>query len=456
MRRFFLLFLLVAILMASCQTTASSTPVPSATSTDLPPMPTETALEVEDLDQTPTPSCPRIEGELLTEMQTIEDQVIQLRGLQPARVVERKLFTSEDLRLNVTDDFLADYTVEEAQTDSKMLFLLGLLPQDFDLRQLYIDLLNEQVAGFYDTELEEMVVICGVGFGGMERLTYAHEYVHTLQDQRYDFETGLAFSDAACEDDSQRCVGTQALFEGDATLLQEQWLRQFATEQDLEEMLQFFSTFAMPVYESAPEFIQDDFTFPYLQGLFFVRSLYLQGGWAAVDNAYLNPPQSAEQILHPERYPQDEPVMFEPPDLSSLSEGGWEVMLEDVLGEWLLRKMLETHLPKDEAETSAAGWGGDIVLMLENATLDDTSLLLLIQWDTMRDAHEFVSGFKQYGELRFGEADQVSSTSAEWSSGDLGASIERLSNQTLILLTSSSTNLETLQTALSLPLRARP
>ncbi len=456
MRRFFLLILVFTALVASCQVTTPVTQAPILTPSDSLPAPTETTPPVEETEPISTPGCPPIEGEVLDEMQTIEDQVIQLRGVQPARAVERKLLTSDDLRIKVTDEFLADYTVEEAQVDSKLLFLLGLLPQDFDLRQLYIDLLNEQVAGYYDTELEQMVIICEDGFGGVDRLTYAHEYAHTLQDQRFDFETSLAYTDAACEADSQRCVGTQALFEGDATLLQEQWLRQYATEQDLKDMLQFFSSFAMPIYESAPEFIQADFSFPYLQGLFFVRSLYLQGGWAAVDDAYMNPPRSAEQILHPERYPRDEPVLFESPDLSPLSDIGWEVVLEDALGEWVLRNMLEVHLPEEDAETSAAGWGGDLVLLLENTSVGEAGLLLLIQWDTMRDAHEFVSGFKQYGELRFGEADQVSSTSAVWSSGDLGASIERLSNQTLVLFTSSPTSLELLRPALSLPLRARP
>jgi hypothetical protein len=333
--------------------------------------------------------------------------------------------------------------------------MLGLLPENLDLRQLYTDLLNEQIAGFYDTENDEMVVVCESGFGGVERLTYAHEFVHALQDQLYGFEIGLAYSDAACVDNSQRCAATQALFEGDATLLQEQWLRMFARAEDLEDLALFFSSFTMPIYESAPPYIQADFTFPYLEGLFFVRSLYLKDGWASVDDAFLNPPQSTEQILHPERYPWDNVVTLGIPDLSTLFERDWEIAYQDVLGEWTLLNMLEVYLPESEASMAAEGWGGDFVILLDNPELGAQAVLEIIQWDSMRDAHEFTAAYQDYGELRYGEPTAFSTTRVEWTSDDINVLLERQSNQTLIIL-SSSEDLQVLRDALPLPIKALP
>jgi len=459
MSRELLLFLIVCITLAACQPVATATPVPVLPETATSPTatePSEADTATPMTQEVTLPSCPPIDGDVLNQMRVIEENVSQLRGLQALRAVERSLFTTEQLRTHVVDEFLADYSVQEAEADAALYFLLGLLPDDLDLHQLYTDLLSEQVAGFYDTEIDEMVVVCTGDFSGIERLTYAHEYVHTLQDQRYDFETGLGYSNAACKDASQRCAATRALFEGDAALLQEQWLRRFASDQDLNDLQLFFSTFSMPVYDSAPAYIQADFTFPYLEGLFFVRSLYLKGGWAAVDEAYLNPPQSTEQILHPERYPHDAAILLETPDLSALSGSGWLIAAEDVIGEWVLLKMFDAQLSGDDAQTAAGGWGGDIAILLDNPSLDEQALILLIQWDSMRDAHEFIAAFKEYGARRFGDADLSTSSSAQWNSGEYGGLVERQSNQTLIILTSSPESMRALRAEVSLPARALP
>jgi hypothetical protein len=82
-------------------------------------------------------------------------------------------------------------------------------------------------------------------------------------------------------------------------------------------------------------------------------------------------------------------------------------------------------------------------------------MLQLIQWDSMRDAHEFTAAYQDYGVLRYGEAARVSTTSAEWTSSEINVLFERQSNQTLIIL-SSSEELQTLRDALTLPMRALP
>ncbi|MGH2621772.1 MAG: hypothetical protein ACRDHG_14555, partial [Anaerolineales bacterium] len=157
--------------------------------------------------------------EIREQMDQIQEEVVTLRGLQASGPVARALLSPEALRQYVTDDFLADYTEEEARDDARTLSLLGLMEPDYDLFNLYMELYSEQIAGFYDDELKQMFVVQGAGFRGVERITYAHEYTHALQDQHYDLRNGLGFNDEACEADSERCAAIQALLEGDATLL---------------------------------------------------------------------------------------------------------------------------------------------------------------------------------------------------------------------------------------------
>ncbi len=443
-----------ALTLNSCQSSARPTTV-TVSPTTASPTPTETAAS-----PTPSPApevtgpstCSPLDEELRSQMSEIESQVIQLRGLLPSESVSRSLLTSDQLRERVIQDFLGDYTHEDALQDVRLLSLLGLIEPGIDLWQLYADLLTEQVAGFYDTETDGMIVVCGSGFGGVERLTFAHEYTHALQDQTYDIRDGLQYNNDACDTDSERCFAVQALIEGDATLLQEQWLRTFARDEDRSDLLEFFADFDMPVFDSAPAYIQSELTFPYFWGLHFVRSLYLEGGWAAVDTAYQHPPLSSEQILHPERYPKDSPVDLVSPNLADELNSDWETTGHDMLGEWATRLFLNEYLPIDQASLAAEGWGGDLLLFFYQEEGVE-ALVLITQWDTIRDAHEFSAAFHAYGLARFGDPEISSTTSAQWAYENGISYFERVSNQTLWILAPDKQALDVLQKAIPLPVR---
>ena len=388
-------------------------------------------------------------------MRLIGSQVAQLRGLE-LHPVPLAMVSRDELVERVESDLLAEYSEQESHQDTLLLSLLGLIEPELALRDLYRALLAEQVAGFYDSEAEEMVIVCADAFGGVDQATFAHETVHVLQDQMYDLERGLDYNDEACDAGGERCLALQALIEGDASLLQEQWLRTFGLEQVLPDLLAFFDEFEMPVFDSAPAYIQAELTFPYLEGLVFARSLYLAGGWAAVDAAYDNPPVSSEQILHPERYPRDLPLRFSPPSLSETLGEGWSEVLSDTLGEWGTRMMLEQYLDSSAAMTAAEGWGGDFVLVYENAAHSDAALILLTQWDTLRDAREFTAAFVDYGAARFGDTSESSATDTTWITAGLSSRLLRISNQTLWLLAPDEESLALLTNSFTLPLRPIP
>jgi hypothetical protein len=387
-------------------------------------------------------------------MDEIQRQVAALRGLDPVAPVQRSLLTPADLQQRILDDFLGDYTEEEAAGDSRMLFLLGLLDPGVDLRTLYADLLSEQVAGYYDDEAPAMFVVRGAGFAGPERLTYVHEYDHVLQDQNFDIDEGLGYNDDACEDDRERCTAVNALLEGDATLLQTQWLRTFSTDQDRAEIQEFFATYESPVYDRAPHFLQKDILFPYLQGLGFVNALFIEGDWAAVDEAYLHLPTSTEQILHPERYPDDVPIALEVPDPAAALGEGWSEVRHEVLGEWTTLLTLEALLPSDAAAEAAEGWGGDTLVVLFNEATGQQALLLVTRWDTLLDAQEFLAAFTQYGNARFGRGTSTTTRSV-WADDERYSSIERSADQTLWILAPDQSVGEALREAMPLPVDLR-
>ena len=147
-----------------------------------------------------------IDPEVLSQMEQIEQEVEEIRGLPKAKDLDRKTLSQEELRQRVMEDFFVDYTEEEVRQDGIILNLFGLLERDFNLYELFVELYSEQIAGFYDDETKEMVVVQGEEFAGPERMTYAHEYTHALQDAQYDLEDGLHLDDETCKLDSEYCA----------------------------------------------------------------------------------------------------------------------------------------------------------------------------------------------------------------------------------------------------------
>lgn len=396
-----------------------------------------------------------IGAEVLAQMEAIEEQVIELRGLQPTGPVDRVLIPSRQLRRIVEEDLLEDYSQEEAADDARLLALFGLLEPDFDLWSFYHDLYSEQIAGFYDDEREVMYVVQGAGFQGPERLTYAHEFVHALQDQTYDLDEGLGLNDEVCERDNERCAGLQALIEGDASLVEEQWLRTFATEEDIEALLAFYGEFSSPVFDSAPQPLKESFIFPYEHGLEFVRWLETNGGWTRVDEAYLKPPASTELILHPFRYPDDAPVPLAELEIDPEEvAGNWRSLDKGTLGEFDFRQILAQELRMEAASQAAEGWGGDSYLALYDAEQAVGAWVLVQHWDTIRDAQEAFLSWRDYADARLGER-VAEGTGYRWQSEAGYAQLQRTSNQTLWLFAPNEETAVALGSAVSLPLSTR-
>lgn len=424
-----ILFLIAIFLFTSL---SCKTLIPDETSVSMPtPVfqeTTEAIIPTEDIEIMPPTSIPTeysvtieptatqpvlqptayLDPDVAEEMDQIQETVEEIRGLHAREDVPRALLSTDELRQRVIDDFLAEYSPEEAQLDVIELSVLGLIDEDYDFLVFYTDLLSEQVAGFYDDEVKEMYVVQDEGFDGPERLTYAHEFTHALQDQTYDIENGLQYNDESCEEDTERCAAIQALMEGDASTVELQWFINYATPEDQQEVVEFYNSYQSPVYNSAPDFMKEDFLFPYTYGQTFVENLLDDGGWLAVDAAYTNLPVSTEQILHPEKYPDDKPLVVVMPDLSAILGEGWAELDRNVMGEWYTYLILAKgrdenfQLESDMAMEAAAGWGGDTYAIYYNENTQQIVLVIDWLWDRERDADQFADAFEDYANARFG------------------------------------------------------
>jgi len=320
----------------------------------------------------------------------ISAQVVEIRGLDAPDRVEPQVIDADTLRANLEADFDASNSNEEILIAERVYKGLGLLPADADLRDIYLDLQGSQVIGYYDSAVNELYIVSRSGIlGPTERLTYAHEFTHELQDLHFDLESlGL---DAT--DQGDRSLAVLGLVEGDAVSAQTTWMTGQLTPEELAQVAgESLDPDMLEVLARTPAILLETSLFPYQAGPAFVTTLIARGGYDAVNAAYDDLPASTEQVLHPDKYFDREPpldVAF-PTDLATRFGTGWTFDAQDTLGELQLRVWLrEGGAAGDVAREAVEGWGGDRVALLTSPDGGGDLIVLVTEWDTAADAVAF-------------------------------------------------------------------
>jgi hypothetical protein len=374
---------LAALLAVLLVAGACGTAVPSAT-----PAPTTTPT------QPPVTAAPTVApsarplAEVYAEIRT---QVAGIRGLVPTAAVDPVVIDAAQLATNLTGEFDAAYTADALKDAEDELIALGLLPPGSSLRALTLAFQGGQVAGYYSPDKDELFVVSRTAaVGPADESTYAHEFTHQLQDQHVDLDK-LGIDTV---DQSDQALARLALVEGDATSVQTTWMTQNLTPAELGEVFAAsLDPAALEAFNNAPEYLRETALFPYQSGLTLVLRLIAQGGYDAVDAAFADPPDSTEQILHPEKYVDREaPVIVEVPrDLAGGLGAGWKEVAQDTLGELILRTWLKVNgVSNATALTAAAGWGGDRLAIYRGPD-GALGLYLRTAWDSPLDADEFAA-----------------------------------------------------------------
>ena len=282
-----------------------------------------------------------------------------------------------------------DKNLDDLLNVQELYRMLDLIAQDADLYQVMVDFYTEQVAGFYDSETEELFLVVdeeGRDLSLLDEITLAHEFVHALQQQRFDIQALLE----SVEDNSDASLAFIALVEGDASDVQFRYMFKHFTREQQMEALRSDGGGGASAFDVAPYILQQSLIFPYVQGLAFVAALQSSPGWETVNAAYNNPPASTEQVLHPEKYIDGEaPIPVTLPDVATALGDGWERAYSDVMGEFFLKTYLETRAGGRTAAEAAAGWGGDGYALLRGPS-DEYALVSLLVWDSGKDAREFL------------------------------------------------------------------
>ncbi len=244
-----------------------------------------------------------------------------------------------------------------------------------------------QVIGYYDTVTGELVFIGTEDPTPTERVTLAHELTHAIDDQNFGLERidGLLTS---CHDEAASAA--VALVEGNATFFMTAYAFRYLTP---EEQLSLGSGGGEQPAD-IPPFLERQQIWPYVAGQAFVTALSSDGGIPEIDDAFRDLPVSTEQILHPERYPNDVPTPVDIPDLAPALGAGWQDLdVQEVGEEWLLLA-LDLRLETTPSEDAAAGWDGGIYRAWTDG--EHVAVELSTVWDTPEDAAAFADAMREW------------------------------------------------------------
>lgn len=379
-------------------------------------------------------------------LDAIGDRVSLLRGLPAISPLDRNFQTRDQF---VGENRLPnDETVQETELLKDLCVPLDLCSESDDLVQLLTALRGRGVLGFYETGKNSLTVVTDQdGLDPLAWLTYAHEYAHALQDQHFDLSTLLDEGDVSFDSDK----AVRALVEGDARLSEFLFYESLPTDQQvplaasLEEKTLEFSR--SQEARDAPPIITETFGWEHAAGTDLVFRLYLEGGIRAINEAYKRPPQSTEQVIHPEKYLNgEEPHIVELPDLASALGADWQQRDSGVMGELLTMVYLSSFLTGDKAQVAAQGWGGDRYVLLKDSE-DRLVIAIRFSWDTVTDAIEFFQVYLDFVEEKSrGEWDllQTEGRSRFWVGEDISVYVALEDDDAVLVIGPDRATVETL------------
>jgi len=311
--------------------------------------------------------------------------VNRIRELPVADNVPQSMISSAELeeRISGSVDDEEKQRLWELETFYKCLFII---PEHWDL----VDIVENEssgagIAGFYDTEEEEMYIVGEMHSRNYVNYILSHEFTHALQDQNFDLDTYMDV-EGYDVDLARLCA-----IEGDAMLTMEMWAEENMDDRDM--ALAQFESIAQVLtsmdYDGSyyNEILGEVSYYPYEGGLAFVEDIYEDGGWEAVNALYTTkPPLSTEQIMHYQKYLDYEaPIDIE----FNNAPSNYTLKFSSNVGEKLFSEILSYNSGYYSYSGSgfARGWGGDLF----NYYLNGEEFLAVIatEWDSEMDNNRF-------------------------------------------------------------------
>src|SRR5713226_9836723 len=277
--------LLLTLLLAGPGVAQQPTPLPApqqappaATEQKPDQKPTEQSAE-KPSSQPETKITPQQAEELFRDVDTILDFASKDTSLPKKHDVKRRMASRDEVVSYLKKNMAEDKDVQRLRRTELVLKKFGLLPKEFDLQTFLVSLLEEQVAGYYDSKTKTVNLLDWV-LPDLQRPVLAHELTHALQDQSFgldkwlkrssedlDAKKNLTADDMTKDENSE---ARQAVVEGQAMVVLLDYMlapmhRSVADSPEMVDLMNEDMRSGTPdsvQYKNAPIFLKESLTFP--------------------------------------------------------------------------------------------------------------------------------------------------------------------------------------------------
>jgi hypothetical protein len=392
----------------------------------------------------PTPEThitPQQAKELFSSIGPILQFASQDTKLPIKHEVKPRLTTRPEVEKYLNEKMHDDKDAKRMERSEIVLKKFGLLDADFHLQSFLVQLLDEQIAAYYDSKTKTVNLLDWIA-PDTQKPVLAHELTHALQDQRVNLDKwqsqtsddlSHSFADdskhvATDEDDTAR----EAVLEGQAMAVFVDYSlapahKSLRTAPELIENLldNMTDDGDSPVLSRAPLLLQESLLFPYKDGLKIEATLVAdsQAPTAAYAAVLDRPPASSYEIMNPHAYEQEKKVpLLNMPDIHPVIDAQYNPYDIGVMGELDVRILAELFGGNQIAAQLTPAWDGGIYYAAQKKNAPDkgstssVALLYLSQWKSTEAAQAFVKMYAD--ELNKKYAKAVRDRSAETSEGE--------------------------------------
>ena len=326
---------------------------------------------------------------LFEQVNPILQDLSRITGWKVEHTVPAQILPKANFR-KYMEKQIKDSNTRELHAQELTLKMFGLVPHDFNLAGETVDLMSEQAAAFYDYRKKRLFVLDSTPDGEEQRMALVHELAHALADQHHPL--GKYMKDGSPDDDAS--TARQAVMEGQANWLTWAYLTlHTAGKPEVPERLldQIASSAGangpeFPVYARAPLYIRESLVFPYNQGTRFQDAVFRKLAKSGFDEVFSHPPQSTQQILHPDEYfSRRSPSIPEPPSLEPLlgkQAKEFRVLTDGDLGEFDFSALLRQYVGEQEGSAAAAHVLGGAFRLYQNKRDNYAVLAYSARWDS--------------------------------------------------------------------------
>ena len=394
-----------------------------------PAQPSNPAPPTAQEDKAPAPDR-HISPEEAKQLLGAVDEVLRFdskdTGLAIKTDVKRKLIDRDQVQSYIEKQLREDEDAQRLKNGEMVLKKFGLVPRDFDVDSFLVQLMREQVAGYYDPQTKFVNLLDWLP-PETQMPVLAHELTHSLQDQNFGMEKWVKgpnhkkkMSPAETIADDESTVARHAVLEGQAMAVMIDWMlapigKSLLDAPQIVDAME--SGMAQggdsPVFNKAPLYLQRVLIFPYTYGLDFERTLLKQSKEKAFAGVFRRPPENTREVMEPAAYLANENLPpLNPPDLAKALGKDWEMYDVGSIGEFDVAMIAEQFANAAISKAIYPAWRGGYYYAIrrkgaEVKSSGDLGMAFVTRWSDATAQATFARLYAQSLKKRYADVQPV-------------------------------------------------